>query len=160
MLQFSYNEKKFFSSILAQWMGDEKWLTCIEIKSWCYSDQMRLKSLQIVQFECPGHCNPSHYTTLRVIDLSVEDHIQSWFRSKFFQIVQFEYSFHYNIAFLIQIWIIDLHWYCIYWGQHWAIYFKNLFKSYSCCTGLSPTNFRTYHVTIWLKSEYKTDYFL
>ena len=116
LLQFSYSGKKSFSSILAQWMGDEKWLTCIEIKSWYCSDQMRLKSLQIVQFECPGHCNPSHYTTLRVIDLSVEDHIQSWFRSKFFQIVQFEYSFHYNIAFLIQIWIIDLHWYSIYWG--------------------------------------------
>ena len=117
MLQFSYREEKFFSSILAQWMGDEKWLTCIEIKSWYCSDQMRLKSLQIVQFESLNAlCNPSHYTTLRVIDLSVEDHIQSWFRSKFFQIVQFEYSFHYNIAFLIQIWIIDLHWYSIYWG--------------------------------------------
>ena len=33
-------------------------------------DQMRLKSLQIVQFECPGHCNPSHYMILREIDLS------------------------------------------------------------------------------------------
>ena len=157
MLQFSYREEKFFSSILAQWMGDEKWLTCIEIKSWYCSDQMRLKSLQIVQFECPGHCNPSHYTTVRVIDLSVEDHIQSWFRSKFFQIVQFEYSFHYNIAFLIQIWIIDIGIPSI---EGLFAVLSNSFQKLIQILLLPYISFTNQFWDIWLKSEYKTDFFL
>ena len=60
------------------WVIRMGWLPGIEIKKVATSlDQMRFKGLHIVQFECPGHRNPSHYTIWRVKDLSLEDHIQS-----------------------------------------------------------------------------------
>ena len=49
-----------------------------KLKVGTFLEQKWLKCLQIVPFECPGNCNPSHYSILIVIDLPW---MQFWFRS-------------------------------------------------------------------------------
>ena len=63
LIQISQSKEKSLSSILALWLSDKNWLPRIEKKVGAKLDQMRLKSLKIVHFECPGQSNPSHCTT-------------------------------------------------------------------------------------------------
>ena len=76
LIQFYLSWEKSFSSIFALWLSDKNWLSRTEWKKvGAKLDQMRLKSKQIVQFECPGHCNHSYCTIFRVIDLSFQHYL-------------------------------------------------------------------------------------
>ena len=76
LIKFSQSWEKSLSSIFALWLSDKNWLPRIEGKKVSAKlDLMRLKSQQIVQFECPGHCNHYYCTIFRVIDLSFQHYL-------------------------------------------------------------------------------------
>ena len=76
LIQISQSKEKSLSSILALWLSDKNWLPRIEGKKVSAKlDLMRLKIEQIVQFECPGHCDHSYCTIFRVIDLSFQHYL-------------------------------------------------------------------------------------
>ena len=84
LMQFYYSGKNSLTvvrtSFPPQWPSGwvmRNGLAVQKLKVDKYLYQIRLKSLKVVQFECPRHCNRSYCTILKVKDLSLEDNSQS-----------------------------------------------------------------------------------
>ena len=57
-------------SSMPQWPGNKNRLQNVDVKKLnTVLEQNRLKSLQKVPFECPGHYNPFKYSIMIVVDL-------------------------------------------------------------------------------------------